>query len=95
MEKVSKKIFNCEICEKSFTTNKCKKNHIGIVHGNVKKFTCNVCSSSFGFKFELTIHIENNHKGGKYCDLNAVPYAVLLQSIKYGNKPPCTFWIIV
>ena len=66
MEKVSKKIFNCEICEKSYTTNKCKKNHIDIVHGKVKKFTCDVCSSSFGFKFQLTIHIENNHKGGKY-----------------------------
>ena len=66
MEGLSKKIFNCEICEKSFSTNQCKKNHIDIVHGKVKKFTCDVCSSSFGFKFQLTIHIENNHKGGKY-----------------------------
>ena len=72
MEKDLRKKFACEICEKGFTSNDYKKQHIAVVHGEEKKIVCNVCSSSFGFKNELTSHRENNHQGGRHicksCD---------------------------
>ena len=62
---------SCEICEKNFSTNKCKHRHISIVHGEVKNFECSVCSKKFGTKQELTIHRENNHnitnQNCKFC----------------------------
>ena len=72
MEKDSRKVFGCGICEKSFIRHANKKKHIAVVHGEEKKYVCNVCSSSFGFKNELTSHRENNHQGGRHtcksCD---------------------------
>jgi len=52
----------CEICEKKFSTISCKNQHIKIVHGDVKKFECNLCNQIFGLKNELTRHVENNHQ---------------------------------
>ena len=63
METKSKKIFNCEICDKSLSSNEIRKKHINIVHGDEKRFVCNVCSRFFGLKMELTIHMQNYHHG--------------------------------
>ena len=38
------KIFACEICEKTFSTNKNIVKHMSIIHGEEKKFECNVCT---------------------------------------------------
>ena len=57
----SSKHFSCEICEKTFSSNTYKNQHIRIVHGEVKNFECGVCSKKFGHKQKLTIHVENNH----------------------------------
>ena len=46
--------FTCEICEKTFSTNKNKDKHIKIVHGEVKIFECSVCSKKFGLTHELS-----------------------------------------
>ena len=74
MEKKSKIYFNCEICEKSFSSKQNKTKHVSIVHGEEKQFVCNLCSSSFGFKHDLTKHVENNHQGGQYsCNNCALP----------------------
>ena len=40
--------FKCEICEKHFSTNSTKNEHISTIHGRVKKFVCNICSKNFG-----------------------------------------------
>ena len=56
------KNFTCEICEKAFSTNNYKDQHIRTVHEEVKKFDCNICSKTFGLKQELMSHIENNHQ---------------------------------
>ena len=45
----SKKI-SCEICEKSFSTDKNKDKHIRMVHGELKIFECNVCNKHIGKK---------------------------------------------
>ena len=52
--------FTCEICEKSFTTNKWKDKHIGIVHGEEKEFECNVCTRVFGNPGTLLFHVKNS-----------------------------------
>ena len=50
----------CEICEKSFMSKQIKAQHLKFVHGEEKKFECNVCSSDFGRMSHLVIHIENS-----------------------------------
>ena len=57
----SKKI-SCQICEKSFSTDKNKDKHIRMVHGVLKIFEFNVCNKYIGQKENLKSHIENNHK---------------------------------
>ena len=65
----SPKNYTCEICEKKFSTNHYKKQHIKRIHEDVKKFICNLCSKNFVEKKELSIHIENNHKKSNHtCD---------------------------
>ena len=64
------KIVNCEICEKTFSSNGSKSKHMIIVHEEQKKFICNVCNKSFGYKNELTLHIENYHQGARHVCKN-------------------------
>ena len=42
--------YTCEICEKDFSTKHSKEQHISTVHGEVKKFHCNVCEKKIWFK---------------------------------------------
>ena len=67
----SSKNFSCEICEKTFSTNKCKNKHKNVVHGEVKKYECYICSKTFSEKKKLIIHIDTNHKGkrNQKCDV--------------------------
>ena len=72
----SSKIFTCEICEKNFSTNFSKGQHMKIVHGEVKIFKCNVCSKTFGLKRQLMIHTEINHKiKDHFCKLCGKDFA--------------------
>ena len=73
--------FNCEICEKSFSSNQNKKKHISIVHGEGKTIVCNVCSSSFGFKKELKNHMKSLHDGQKNSNVIHVENLSLHQEI--------------
>ena len=81
MEKNSKKIFNCENCEKGFSSNEYKKKHISIVHGEGKTIVCNVCSSSFGFKKELKNHMKSLHDGQKNSNVIHVENLSLHQEV--------------
>ena len=46
-----KKLFGCNICNATFTTNQCLNGHINTVHEGKKPFNCNVCDASFAQKF--------------------------------------------
>ena len=70
---VPKKNFRCEICEKDFTSKNSKENHLGIIHGEEKKYECNVCSRVFRNPQTLLMHIKNSHQKSKSnhkCDLS-------------------------
>ena len=56
----SSKHFACEICEKTFSSNKYKNQHIRIVHGEAKDFQFNT-SKQFTKDKEITnvILVEN------------------------------------
>ena len=66
-----RKNFTCKICKKGYSTINSKERHIHTVHGEVKKFECNVCGKTFGLKYELRSHIETNgkvkHQKCKFC----------------------------
>ena len=51
----------CEICEKTFATHHNKKQHLKIVHEEIRFFQCNVCDKVFGTKILLTMHINIIH----------------------------------
>ena len=60
--------FKCEICEKCFKTNHLKNQHLRTVHGEEKKFQCNVCSQIFGEKNKLKSHEDQKTAlGRKFC----------------------------
>ena len=92
MGKKPKKIFNCEICDKSLSSNEIRKKHISIVHGDEKRFVCNVCSHSFGLKTELTIHTQNYHQGEhhtcKICWKDFARLGSLEKHIKVIHEAP-------
>ena len=50
MEKKSNKYFNCEICEKRFSSDRYKAQHVSIVHGGKKQFQK---------EFSIVILVEN------------------------------------
>ena len=58
------KKFKCEICEKTFSTNHIKNQHIRNAHGKVEIFTCNVCNKTFGKNHQLTLHQKYYHQEG-------------------------------
>ena len=82
--------FTCEICDKAFSTNKYKDQHISTVHGEDKNFKCNVCYKTFGLKQELIIHIENNHQVKdqkcKFCAKSFVNFGRLSKHITNIHK---------
>ena len=76
LQQIVEQNFTCEICEKAFSTKKNKDQHVTIVHGEVKKFDCNVCDKKFGKNLDLVIHIQNNHQAkDKKCDFCAKRFA--------------------
>ena len=57
--------FKCEICEKTFSTNNSKSQHIRNAHGVGRSFSCNVCGRIFGKNKQLTLHKKNYHQEGR------------------------------
>ena len=53
MKKSVKENFKCGICEKYFSSNEYKSLHILNVHGEEKRFICNICNSNFKTKVIL------------------------------------------
>ena len=43
LKQMEKKKFYCEICEKEFSRNQNKKQHVNLVHVEEKIFACNLC----------------------------------------------------
>ena len=52
----------CEICTESFSSKSYKNQHIKIVHGEEKRFKCDICSRVFGRKNDLKRRTINHHK---------------------------------
>ena len=64
LKQMEKKKFYCEICEKEFSRNQNKKQHVNLVHVEEKIFACNVCNQTFENDIFLTQHFRI-HEGKK------------------------------
>ena len=49
-------VFECEICEKCFTTKGKLKSHINCVHQKFKPFNCELCDKSFSQENHMEAH---------------------------------------
>ena len=60
--------FICEICENGYFTNTYKEQHLLLVHGEQKKYPCNVCNKIFRYSHHLKYHISKMHNGEHFND---------------------------
>ena len=47
--------FNCSVCEKSFSSKQCPKEH-NFKHSNVKPYGCIICKKRFRHASQYTVH---------------------------------------
>jgi uncharacterized Zn-finger protein len=43
-------LLSCDTCKKEFTTEDSLKSHVNAVHEGIKKWNCEYCNQSFGFR---------------------------------------------
>ena len=55
--------FQCKICEETFIKIKTLNQHIRNVHGEAKRFVCDVCNRIFGKKASH-FHLKKHHEEG-------------------------------
>ena len=54
--------FVCDQCRYSASTKSNLKNHINIVHNEIKSYGCDHCSQKFSQRYNLEKHMESRHK---------------------------------
>ena len=64
-QKTSKESFDCEKCDKTYSSYQCLTNHVAAVHEGVKIKKCDYCQKEFSKKSELKKHIAEIHKEEK------------------------------
>jgi len=55
------KPFKCGTCDKAFITKSCLKDHISVMHCEIKNFACHVCGRQFALRKDMNRHIKNRH----------------------------------
>jgi uncharacterized Zn-finger protein len=89
--KKAKKSETCEYCSKTFSVNNIKR-HVKIVHMGERPFPCpwDGCSSAFGQKVQLQVHIRQ-HTGEKpncctQCEFRCADPSTLFKHLKNVHK---------
>ena len=60
-----RKLWPCELCDKSFTAQNGLRQHINSHHDGIRFFNCNFCDSEFYTKIAMENHVTNVHEKKK------------------------------
>ena len=87
-----KKPFKCDVCDKSFTSNKLLKKHTHSVHDKNKPFKCDVCSYYFSNLGTLNRHTATFHTAKECSRCNSIfkshgEFKLHVYSVHKGKKP--------
>ncbi|KAJ6640022.1 Zinc finger protein [Pseudolycoriella hygida] len=85
-----RRIFQCYMCTKSYTTRHMLKLHINSIHLQYRPFKCELCLRSFADKYTLTTHIRIHSGERPYscpvCDKTFVQHSAVTKHIRTHTK---------
>ena len=59
----SKKLFQCDFCDKGFTSGTLLEDHVNLSHKGLKPYQCETCGKAFTYKNYLKDHLLHVHQG--------------------------------
>ena len=72
-------VIPCLQCPKMFSSDNERMDHFDVIHNGLKKYKCDLCSASYGYKKNLTEHFKYKHS----------PEGVNNENIKRKSCPIC------
>lgn len=79
---ITDKVYNCDLCDKSYKRIEALSVHQKIVHKKIKLYVCNVCNESFSYRKRYKNHLVQAHNA---------PYRFACDICDYKTQERCKF----
>lgn len=64
----TEQVFECEVCQRKFSTHKTLRQHVKTIHAEEPQFKCDICLKPFRRKHHLEYHARQHQKGISLLD---------------------------